>query len=64
MLDRITEPDADFPAGTSEYEITNSNIAQIVYGDPERNVRLPSNFSIIGTMNTSDQNVLTLDTAF
>lgn len=50
--------------GTSEYAITNSNIAQIVYGDEKRKVRLPSNFSIIGTMNTSDQNVFTLDTAF
>ncbi len=64
LLDRITEPDQEFPVGTSEYEITNSNIAQIVYKDPERKVRIPSNFSIIGTMNTSDQNVFTLDTAF
>ena len=27
-------------------------------------VRIPSNLSVIGTMNTSDQNVFTLDTAF
>lgn len=64
LLDRIDDEDSEYPVGTSEYAITNSNIAQIVYGDEKRKVRLPSNFSIIGTMNTSDQNVFTLDTAF
>ena len=64
LLDRIDDEESEYPVGTSEYAITNSNIAQIVYGDEERKVRLPSNFSIIGTMNTSDQNVFTLDTAF
>lgn len=50
--------------GTSEYGITNVDIAKIVYNDPTKKVRIPSNMSIIGTMNTSDQNVFTLDTAF
>lgn len=64
LLDRIDDEESEYSVGTSEYAITNSNIAQIVYGDEKRKVRLPSNFSIIGTMNTSDQNVFTLDTAF
>ena len=53
-----------FKKGTSEYGITNENIALEVYGDPDMKVRIPANLSILGTMNTSDQNVFTLDTAF
>lgn len=65
LLDRTDEDRGDgYPVGTSEYGITNPNIAEVVYGDPGHKVRIPSNMSIIGTMNTSDQNVFTLDTAF
>lgn len=70
LLDRKAadgEGEADgYPAGTSEYGITNADIAREVYGEEHwhRKVRIPSNLSLIGTMNTSDQNVFTLDTAF
>lgn len=50
--------------GSSEYEITNADIAKIVYGNENHKVSIPSNMSILCTMNTSDQNVFTLDTAF
>lgn len=50
--------------GASEYEITNTDIANIIYGDKNQKVSIPSNMNIICTMNTSDQNVFTLDTAF
>jgi hypothetical protein len=48
----------------SEYEITNNDIAKVVYEDENHKVTIPSNMHILCTMNTSDQNVFTLDTAF
>lgn len=64
LLDRKSKDSGGFRRGTSEYGITNANIAREVYGNEDAKVRIPGNLSIIGTMNTSDQNVFTLDTAF
>lgn len=50
--------------GTSVYGINNSVIADEVYGDKTKQIRIPSNLSLLATMNTADQNVFTLDTAF
>lgn len=50
--------------GEGKYHITNFDIAREVYGNEDAEVRIPSNLSILATMNTSDQNVFTLDTAF
>lgn len=50
--------------GVSDYGINNYDIASEVYGDPDHLIRLPKNLFILATMNTADQNVFTLDTAF
>lgn len=50
--------------GESMFGISNSDIASFIYNDSTKKIRILSNFSIIATMNTSDQNVFTLDTAF
>lgn len=59
LLDRDEE-------GYGAYEITNKDVAGkvYIYGQATKKIKLPSNLFIFATMNTSDQNVFTLDTAF
>lgn len=65
LLDRKDEDEyQECEVGESEYGITNYDVAKEVYGNPEHQVKIPANLTILATMNTADQNVFTLDTAF
>lgn len=65
LLDRKDEDNySEDVIGESEYGISNYEVANIVYGEEEHEVKIPSNMFVLSTMNTADQNVFTLDTAF
>lgn len=50
--------------GSSEYGITNADISFEIYGDDNVKIKIPGNLTFLATMNTADQNVFSLDTAF
>lgn len=66
LLDRNKDPESKH-FGCSSYSIHNKDVIDSLSLDEnefEEGIRLPNNFHIIGTMNTSDQNTFPLDTAF
>lgn len=52
--------------GVSEYKIDNSLVAESIFGEERMDdkIYLPENIFLLGTVNTSDQNVYVMDTAF
>jgi hypothetical protein len=50
--------------GSGKYHISNYDMATVIFEDEDHEIRIPANLTVLATMNTSDQNVFTLDTAF
>ena len=71
LLDRVDEVD-DPRFSESRYPITNVNVHKYIKDElaklgkefRDHDIIIPSNLTILATLNTSDQNVFTLDTAF
>lgn len=56
--------DRDTITHESTFKITNPLIAAYIFNDENKKIYLPKNLSIIASMNVSDENVESLDTAF
>ena len=52
------------PNGESVYSINNDIIAKDIDSISNNQISIPNNLTILGTVNTSDQNVFVMDTAF
>lgn len=50
--------------GESSYKISHEMIAKAIFDKENKPIYIPNNLTILATMNTADQNVFTLDTAF
>lgn len=61
LLDRIKERENK---DWSRYFVNNEIIARDITRISNGKIKIPSNLSIMGTVNTSDQNVFVMDTAF
>lgn len=61
LLDRVK---VGVDKGYSRYFINNTMIGKDIIALPNDHIKLPPNLSILGTVNTSDQNVFVMDTAF
>lgn len=61
LLDRESE---GINKGYSKYFVNNELISDDIIALIRDKVKLPANFHILGTVNTSDQNVFVMDTAF
>lgn len=66
LLDREEDPSKE-DYKWSKYHVTNKDIAEnaiLERNERDYSVRIPPNLTIMATMNTSDQNVFSMDTAF
>lgn len=61
LLDRVKDGDKK---DWSRYSVDNEMIAQNIKNFKGNKIQIPSNMYIIGTINTSDQNVYIMDNAF
>lgn len=61
LLDRVKDGDKE---DWSRYSVNNEIIAKDIALIKDKRIKIPSNMYILGTVNTSDQNVFVMDTAF